>query len=129
MRSFSIFAAFATALAANSASSKPTENSNVADRVLVIAHTGAVPLTGYIRTWIALRLRLSNAREVEMYLPYMLHQQFVPPSGSICTVRFHTDIAEGFTSEGALYELHHIDVVDELSCDTGRFVVPTRPVR
>lgn len=125
MTSFSILAAFAAALAANSASSQRAEGGYVTDQVVVIAHSGSVPLTGYLRTWIALRVRLSDTREMEIYMPYMADQQFVPPSGSICSARFHARISEGVTSERSLDGLDHMDVVDELSCDTGRFVMPS----
>jgi hypothetical protein len=101
-----------------------TEEGNMTDRVFVVSRSGMVPYSGYLRTWIALRVRRSDGNASELYLPYFFENQFIPPEGSACTVRFHTKVGDGVTSEMSLDGLDQMNAVDAISCDTGSFRMP-----
>jgi hypothetical protein len=118
-----LLTALAALVAANPAI-PVTEAASVTDRVSVISHSGTVPYSGYLRTWIALRVLRSDGSTSDLYLPYLFENQFVPPEGSLCTARFHSEAGEGNTSERSLHDLAQIYAVDDISCATGRFVLP-----
>jgi hypothetical protein len=96
----------------------------VFDRVLITARTGRPPLSGYERSWIALRVLTPDARQLDMYMSYRTEDQFIPPPYSYCRVRFHAEPGIGVTSERSIPRHSEIQVIDELSCEGGRFVMP-----
>jgi hypothetical protein len=95
----------------------------IIDAVIITQSGRPTTLSSFSLSWVAIKARTSPIEASEFYVPYMVANQFIPPSNSVCKITYHTALASGGTREGPIPSDREINIVDELSCDSGHFVM------
>lgn len=99
-------------------------NSNVVDNIIITDRSDArSAFSTFSLVWVVVRGKTSLDEYLEFYVPYMAADQFIPPIKSVCKITFHTDFTSGGSSRGPVPQNRKLNIVDEISCDTGRFLM------
>jgi hypothetical protein len=96
----------------------------IIEGAVVISHSSRpTTLSTFSITWVKIQVRTSRTETDEFNMPYMESNQFIPPADSVCKIAFHTAPASGGAPAGPIPGDRELKVVDELSCDSGTFIM------
>ena len=107
--------AFSCAASASSCAEAPVEGSlHVLENARIISSTTRPAPSGYLSTWIKLRV-ITQIGEKILFYQYFGQGQVIPEIGQTCTISYRRQAVEGITADEAV-PLQRADVINSLKC-------------